>query len=121
MRRDTKSIQLHQPDRLLALDVNAAGWHPTAANYFGQVSKAHILRAVQETKGDDAVRRISGMKKADMAAEAETLLAETGWLPEALRTPVPVNDAEPSAASIDEPAVHDLPQDPQPSGLEAAE
>ncbi len=77
---------------VLALDINATGWRPTAANYFANVSKAHILRAVQEARGDDAVRRISGMKRGDMATEAETLLADTGWLPESLRTPVAVND-----------------------------
>lgn len=85
----------------LALDVNATGWRPTAANYFGQVAKAHILRAVEDARGEDAVRRISGMKKADMAAEAETLLAETGWLPDALRTPAPADDPDVQAEDAD--------------------
>jgi len=42
---------------------------------------------VAEAKGQRAADRIEYLKKSDMAAEAETLLSETGWLPEPLRTP----------------------------------
>jgi len=42
---------------------------------------------VAEAKGQRAADRIEHLKKGDMASEAETLLAGTGWLPEALRTP----------------------------------
>ncbi len=121
----TIDARMRNADHLAAamsLDVNTSGWHPTAANYFANVSKVHILRAIQETKGDDAVRRISGMKKADMAAEAEILLADTGWLPEALRTPGPVNDRETDPTAQENEAVLDgSAQDQQPTGLEAAE
>ncbi len=82
-------LRLSNADRLaqaVDLDIIATGWRPTAHNYFGQISKAHIRAAVMEAKGADAERRISGMKKTDMATEAENLLADTGWLPEVLRT-----------------------------------
>jgi ParB family chromosome partitioning protein len=51
------------------------------------VTKARILEAVREAKGDGAAQLIDHLKKPDMAREAERLLAGTGWLPEPLRTP----------------------------------
>jgi ParB family chromosome partitioning protein len=62
-----------------------AGWRPTADNYLGRVSKARILEAVREAKGQASAQLIDHLKKADMAKEAERLLADTGWLPEPLR------------------------------------
>lgn len=69
------------------LDLAAAGWSPTVANYLGRVPKARILEAVREAKGDASAQLIDHLKKPDMAKEAERLLADTGWLPEPLRTP----------------------------------
>jgi ParB family chromosome partitioning protein len=77
-------------DRLaasLTLDIAATGWTPTVDNFFGRVTKARIVEAVREAKGADAARRIEGLKKGDMAQEAEQLLADTCWVPEPLRTP----------------------------------
>ncbi|RAH96344.1 DNA-binding protein [Acuticoccus sediminis] len=68
------------------LDMAAAGWKPTVDNFLGRVTKARILQAVVEAKGQRAADRIEHLKKGDMAAEAQTLLADTGWLPEPLRT-----------------------------------
>jgi ParB family chromosome partitioning protein len=65
----------------------AAGWRPTVDGFLGRVNKARILQAVAEAKGRPAADRIAHLKKGDMASEAETLLAGTGWLPEPLRTP----------------------------------
>jgi ParB family chromosome partitioning protein len=62
-----------------------AGWMPTASNYFGRVTKARILQAVREAKGDQFAEQIGHLKKADMAREAERLLSGSGWLPEPLR------------------------------------
>jgi ParB family chromosome partitioning protein len=62
-----------------------AGWRVTAENYLGRVTKPRILEAVREARGEDAVRLIDHLKKADMAREAERLLEGTGWLPEPLR------------------------------------
>lgn len=70
----------------LALDMTAS-WTPTAASYFGRVSKARILDAVREAVSEDAAMRIAAMKKQPMADAAEQLLAATGWLPVMLRTP----------------------------------
>jgi ParB family chromosome partitioning protein len=69
----------------VALDM-AEYWTPTAANYFSRVTKAHILNAIREAASEDDADRMAGLKKADMANEAERLLAEKQWLPGLLRT-----------------------------------
>jgi ParB family chromosome partitioning protein len=73
--------------RAVDLDMAAMGWTPTVDNFLGRITKARILQAVAEAKGQRAADRIEHLKKGDMATEAETLLAGTGWLPEPLRTP----------------------------------
>ncbi|GBQ40745.1 ParB-like domain-containing protein [Komagataeibacter europaeus LMG 18890] len=81
--------RLKRADRLasaLSLDLVEAGWQPTVENYLGRVTKARILLAVREARGDEAAERIAHLKKPDMAREAERLLDGSGWLPEALRT-----------------------------------
>ena len=69
----------------VTLDMAAAGWRPTVAGYLGRVTKAHILDAVREAKGEQAAQLIEDLTKADMAREAERLLDGSGWLPEPLR------------------------------------
>jgi len=71
--------------RAVGLDMVEAGWRPTVGNYLGRVTKARILEAVREGKGEMAAQLIDHLKKGDMAKEAERLLADTGWLPEPLR------------------------------------
>ena len=56
-------------------------WSPTAASYFGRVTKVQILEAVREGASPDAAERLSGMKKEPMAKAAETLLKDRVWLP----------------------------------------
>ena len=73
---------------VLALDMTQAGWITGADNYFNRITKAQIVEAVREAKGDDKADLLADLKKKDMAREAERLLAGTGWLPECLRTPV---------------------------------
>jgi ParB family chromosome partitioning protein len=89
----------------LALDMREF-WSATVESFFGKVTKAHILAAVREAKGEETAEMISHLKKADMAAEAERLLQGTGWLPEGLRTPhldasVPIEEP---GAPADEPS-----------------
>ncbi|MBY3053940.1 ParB/RepB/Spo0J family partition protein [Rhizobium laguerreae] len=71
--------------RSIGFDMVEAGWTPTADNYLGRVTKAHILQAVREAKGDQAAELIGHLKKVDMAREAERLMTGCGWLPEPLR------------------------------------
>ncbi|MGO6695086.1 ParB/RepB/Spo0J family partition protein [Rhizobium johnstonii] len=75
-----------QVARAIGFDMVAAGWVPTVDNYFGRVTKAHILQAVGEAKGEQSAQLIDHLKKQDMALEAERLLDGSGWLPEPLRT-----------------------------------
>jgi ParB family chromosome partitioning protein len=70
----------------VTLDMAAAGWKPTVDTFLGRVTKARMLDAVREAKGEKAADRIGHLKKAEMAKEAERLLDGTGWLPEPLRT-----------------------------------
>jgi ParB family chromosome partitioning protein len=71
----------------VSLDVAAVGWSPTVDNYFGRVTKARILEAVREVKGEQASQLTDHLKKGEMAERAQELLAGSGWLPEPLRTP----------------------------------
>lgn len=94
----------HVLARAAELDMVAAGWSATVDNYLGRVTKARILGAVGEARGAEVVARVSALKKPEMAKEAESLLADSGWLAEPLRTP-PVEPIEQSAAIDGEPAV----------------
>jgi ParB family transcriptional regulator, chromosome partitioning protein len=97
------AIQLAQAIRL---DMNEQGFTTNAGNYLGRIKKQQILETVTEVKGDDTAELLAGHKKKDMAAEAERLLMDTGWLPEPLRTPLPTGEAADAAlpAFLDEAA-----------------
>ena len=80
---------LAHADRLateIGLDMADAGWTTNAENYLGKVTKARIVAAVREAKGDEAADGIAGMKKDAQAERAGQLITGTGWLPEPLRT-----------------------------------
>ncbi len=110
----------------LGLDMVKAGWTPTAQSYLGRVTKAQILAAVREAKGDTDADRIAGFKKPDMVEAAEELLVGTGWLPQVLRTaPLAEEPDEPEFEIVDdgdvapdEPAVE---ADEEAVALQAAE
>jgi ParB family chromosome partitioning protein len=112
--------------RSVGLDLVAAGWGPTVGNYLGRVTKARILEAVREAKGDASVQLIEHLKKPDMAKEAERLLAGCGWLPEPLRmpdeaeTPPTADDGEALPAFLADDAADDPPS-PEPLHAIAAE
>jgi ParB family transcriptional regulator, chromosome partitioning protein len=71
----------------IGLDIAAAGGSPTVDNYLGRVTKARIVQAVREARGEQAAQLIDHLKKGEMAEKAQDLLAGSGWLPEPLRTP----------------------------------
>jgi len=113
--------RIAEADRLaqaVGLDMVDVGWRPTAANYLGRVTKARILEAVREGKGEMAAQLIDHLKKGDMAKEAERLLADTGWLPEPLR--VAVSDAADDDGEI-EPLPDFLADDPDAGDPDAVE
>ncbi len=69
----------------LGFDMVEAGWSPTVDNYLGRVTKARIVQAVREARGEDSAQLIDHMKKDLMAREAARLLQGSNWLPEPLR------------------------------------
>ena len=102
--------RMREADRLAratGLDMVDAGWRPTVANYLGRVTKSRIVDAVREALGDEKAQLIDHLKKADMAKEAERLLADTGWLPEPLRSADP--DATTAADASNGDGDQDLP------------
>lgn len=82
---DRRMAEADRLARATGLDMVEAGFRPTAENYLNRVPKTRILEAVREGAGEGAAQLIDHLKKADMAKEAERLLAGTGWLPEPLR------------------------------------
>ena len=82
---DQRMAEADRLARATGLDMVEVGFRPTVENYLGRVTKPRILAAVREGAGERAAQLIDHLKKADMAKEAERLLAETGWLPEPLR------------------------------------
>jgi ParB family chromosome partitioning protein len=68
----------------LALDMRM--WFvPGAENYFGRINRTGILAAIDEAEGSHAPA-LEKLKKAELAAHAQDLVASTGWLPKSLRT-----------------------------------
>jgi len=105
----------------IGLDMAKAGWTATADSYLGRVTKARILDAVREAKGDAAADRIAGLKKPEMVTAAEELLDGTGWLPEPLRTP-PLADSDDGAEiELVDDTIDDAKADPEAEDAETAE
>jgi ParB family chromosome partitioning protein len=86
----------------IQFDMVEAGWSPTVDNYLGRVTKARIVQAVREARGEDSAQLIDHMKKDLMAREAARLLEGSNWLPEPLR--LETNEA---AADADETVADD--------------
>lgn len=91
----------------LQFDMVATGWEPTVDNYLGRVTKARIVQAVREARGEDSAQLIDHMKKDLMAREAARLLEGSNWLPEPLR--LETGDA---VADIDGDLASDMSADP---------
>lgn len=88
--RASHSSASHLADAV-GLDM-AAWWSPTAEGYFRHVPKAIIAADAQQFAPEHAAR-LAKLTKADCAAEAERLVAGTGWLPTALRVGKSIPDA----------------------------
>lgn len=97
-RRSREVAHAKQLAQLIGFSMVAAGWTPTVDNYLGRVTKAHILQAVREAKGEQSAQLIDHLKKPDMAREAARLLEGSGWLPEVLRLPADEIPGETTAA-----------------------
>ncbi|WP_137891287.1 ParB/RepB/Spo0J family partition protein [Ramlibacter sp. 2FC] len=107
------AVTAREGDTPAALLAQAVGldmhdwWTPTAAGYFEHVSKAKTLEAVQAF-APEQVNRLAKLKKAELAGEAERLVAGTGWLPGMFRgVEVPVTDTQ-AVATIEEVTAADV-------------
>ncbi|UCZ75627.1 ParB/RepB/Spo0J family partition protein [Dickeya zeae] len=115
----TLRATLNQPGAELAQAVGlgmAAWWKPTAEGYFRHVPKAAILQAVGEY-APDHVARLTKLKKADIASEAERLVDGTGWMPAIFKAE---GTAAQEAEQEDGPA-QDAPEDAEAVADETAE
>jgi len=101
-----RTAHSHVLARIVALDPIAAGWRATGDGYFRHVTKARILADVTEARGAEFAGMIDHLKKPDMVREAETLLEESDWLPEPLRTPV--EQASGEEVPVDEVPVEEV-------------
>jgi ParB family chromosome partitioning protein len=80
-----------------AVDLDMAeDWTPTVDTYLGRVTKARILEAVREGASERDAETIAGLKKSEMAAQAERLLTGKRWLPAVLRAPRRYDEGSPS-------------------------
>jgi len=71
-------------------------WKPEAKSFFSKVTKAQILSIIREVKGDAHAQMIDYLKKADMAVEAERLMAGSNWLPDPLKAVQDTASAKPA-------------------------
>jgi ParB family chromosome partitioning protein len=72
-----------------ALDFDmSVWWQPTREGFFERLTKAEIVEAVSEARSSEIAASLDGLKKAEMAARAEALLAGTRWVPQVFRASV---------------------------------
>lgn len=69
---------------VLAVDMSDY-WTPTAASYFGRVSKSQMVSAVTEAVSAEAAAPLAAMKKEAAAQAAERALQGVRWVPEPMR------------------------------------
>lgn len=77
----------------------ASWFRPTAANYFGRIGKGAILDIIAETRQQPNALAWPKLKKAKLAAMAETVASEGIWLPEVLKV-MALNPAEEVTAKL---------------------
>jgi ParB family chromosome partitioning protein len=83
--QDSDSLR-HADDLADALKMDMGQWFaPTAANFFGRISKQAMLDSIAEAKGTPSAPAWEKMKKAELAALAARQIAGTGWLPQPVR------------------------------------
>lgn len=78
-----------------SLSFNMSAWYtPTADGYFSRIGKAQIVDAYKQAKGTDPAPAWLKLKKTELAKHVAKALANSGWLPEVLRTTEPVAPTE---------------------------
>jgi ParB family chromosome partitioning protein len=82
----SRLVHADQLATALGLDMTE-WWQPTAAGFFGRITKTRILETVAEGCSKGAADNLAKLKKDALAKRAEAKLAGTGWLPAVLRSP----------------------------------
>lgn len=62
-------------------------WTPTAANFLGLLTKSQIVEALNDAGLTGAAADAGKMKKVDAAEHAESVMAQTRWVPVWMRAP----------------------------------
>ena len=60
-------------------------WTPDGDHYLARVKREQIITALEEATGAPVDPTFQSLKKKDLVQKAETMLAETKWVPKALR------------------------------------
>jgi ParB family chromosome partitioning protein len=94
----TSSSSLDKLETALGFDMRD-WWQPTKDNFFGLLSKAQIVSALNEVGASGAARDAEKMKKGDAAERAEDIMAGNRWVPVWLQGPKP--KAEPDTVETD--------------------
>lgn len=69
-------------------EITRVWWQPTADSFFGHLSKAQIIDEITDAWDAETASKLAAMKKGEAADEAETLVANTKWLPKIMRADV---------------------------------
>lgn len=90
----SSSRVLHAQEIAQALSVDMTAWFsPTAENYFGRVSRTHIIDAYKQATTHDVAPAWLKLKKPELAERVAKALAPTGWLPVPVRIAPAANDS----------------------------
>ncbi|WP_058914376.1 ParB/RepB/Spo0J family partition protein [Entomohabitans teleogrylli] len=76
-------------------------WTPTAANFFGLLSRNQIVEALNEAGLTGAASDAGKMKKGEAAEHAESVMAHGRWIPAWMKAPEPDSAAPESKSDID--------------------
>lgn len=74
--------------RFMEDEITRVWWQPTAESFFGHLSKAQIIDEITDAYDAETASKLASMKKGEAADEAETLVANTKWLPKIMRAGV---------------------------------
>lgn len=78
--------QRHADALASAIALDVASWYrPSASGYFGRISRAAILAAIEDATGKKAAPAWLKLTRAELAKLAEKMIAPTKWLPALLR------------------------------------
>lgn len=82
----TTRSPLDEVEKAIGFDMRE-WWTPTAANFLGLLTKSQIVEALNDAGLTGAAADAGKMKKGDAAEHAESVMAQTRWVPVWMRAP----------------------------------